>query len=90
MTEIVCDLNGYALKKKIWVFDEDNEKVLMHMTVRYPEMSNRIKELAEEWNVYNVRIFGNNKQATLLGLALSDSKFYDQKTPFIVKFNNEE
>lgn len=90
MVEIVCDLSGYALKKKIWIFDTDNEKVLAQAAVSYPEMANRVKEFAKDWKVYNVRIFGNNKHATLLGLALSDSKFYDQKTPFVVKYNNEE
>ena len=88
MREIICDLNGFILKKPVYVFNGETLEKQGEFSLE--DLKNAVHQLAEEHEIYTIRILGNDKYAAWLGQLISapNSNFAEKK--FAIKFNNED
>lgn len=88
MKEIVCDLNGFILKKPIYI--SDGETLEKQGAFLLKDLKKAVYRLAEENNIYTIRILGNDKYAEKFGqeLAAANTNFSEEK--FTIKFNNDD
>ena len=88
MKEIICDLTNFNLKKTVYIFEDG--KSSLYGEYDLDDLADVVKALAQQKDIDNVRILGNDKYAVWLGRLIKEPKGdYAQKN-FVIKYNDEQ